>query len=171
MNYFQRIQPCLIKSGPYPIPDTNHFRQLRDLINFDVSTTGETRFSDLIFRALLPPMCTLRTHSCQLSLFPTQLSSTRLPPHFLSRFTLDGQPAIGYWIARNLLNRGIATRAISLFLELVQTRPLYAHIAAHNIASVRVLECCGFIIVGHRFSPADARYLASEEVLLTLSET
>jgi len=40
------------------------------------------------------------------------------------------------------------TRALSAFLEQVKTRPLYAHVAKHKLASMRVLEKCGFTIIG-----------------------
>ena len=38
----------------------------------------------------------------------------------------------------------MATRALSAFLREVPTRPLYAGVAEHNRASIRVLEKCGF---------------------------
>jgi RimJ/RimL family protein N-acetyltransferase len=34
------------------------------------------------------------------------------------------------------------------FLKQIETRPLYAHVAKHNIGSRRVLEKCGFMISG-----------------------
>ena len=51
---------------------------------------------------------------------------------------------VGYWLGRAFWGKGIATRALAAFLEHVTTRPLYAHVAKHNIASIRVLEKCGF---------------------------
>lgn len=59
-------------------------------------------------------------------------------------FELDGRREVGYWIGRNLWGRGIATRALSLFLEIETTRPLYGHVAKANVGSIRVLEKCGF---------------------------
>ena len=47
-----------------------------------------------------------------------------------------------------VLGRGVATRALTLFLTEVDTRPLHAHVVNHNIGSIRVLEKCGFRIVG-----------------------
>lgn len=51
---------------------------------------------------------------------------------------------VGYWIGREFWGRGVATKAVSAFLEHDRTRPLYAHVAEHNVASVRVLRKCGF---------------------------
>lgn len=33
-------------------------------------------------------------------------------------------------------------------MGIVKTRPLFAHVAKHNIGSRRVLEKCGFAIIG-----------------------
>ena len=57
----------------------------------------------------------------------------------------DGQRLLGYWIGREHWGRGVATRALVLFLtEDEPTRPVYAHVAVHNAGSVRVLEKAGF---------------------------
>jgi RimJ/RimL family protein N-acetyltransferase len=55
-----------------------------------------------------------------------------------------GQREIGYWIDRAYWGRGVATAALFAFLHLEQTRPLYAGVAKHNAASLRVLQKCGF---------------------------
>jgi RimJ/RimL family protein N-acetyltransferase len=55
---------------------------------------------------------------------------------------------VGYWIGRPYWGRGVATRALSIFLAEVRERPLHAHVAEHNAASVRVLEKCGFKRLG-----------------------
>ena len=55
-----------------------------------------------------------------------------------------GRREIGYWIGKEFWGRGVATTALRLFLDLVTTRPLYAFAAKHNVASIRVLEKCGF---------------------------
>jgi RimJ/RimL family protein N-acetyltransferase len=60
-----------------------------------------------------------------------------------------GQRLVAYWIGREHWGRGIATRALAAFLPLVPTRPLEAWVAAHNAASLRVLEKCGFRTVRH----------------------
>ena len=53
---------------------------------------------------------------------------------------------VGYWIGKQFWGRGIASSALQEFLVEVKVRPLYAHVANHNIASRRVLEKNGFIL-------------------------
>jgi RimJ/RimL family protein N-acetyltransferase len=60
----------------------------------------------------------------------------------------SGEREVGYWIARDYWGQGVATKALALFLDQVTARPLYAHVAKHNIGSRRVLEKCGFTICG-----------------------
>jgi RimJ/RimL family protein N-acetyltransferase len=50
----------------------------------------------------------------------------------------DGRREIGYWIGMEHWGKGVATKAVSAFLRQVETRPLYAHVAEHNVASRRV---------------------------------
>lgn len=59
----------------------------------------------------------------------------------------DGKRELGYWIDRACWGRGVATGALSAFLRLEQTRPLYASAAKHNAASIRVLQKCGFTLL------------------------
>ena len=56
----------------------------------------------------------------------------------------EGTRLVGYWIGKEYWGKGIASQALTQFLDVVETRPLYAHVAKHNIASRRVLEKCGF---------------------------
>lgn len=63
---------------------------------------------------------------------------------YVLSFELDGRREVGYWIGRNLWGRGVATRALALFLEVETARPLYGHVAKSNVGSIRVLEKCGF---------------------------
>jgi len=55
-----------------------------------------------------------------------------------------GEREVGYWLGRGYWGKGIASQALTQFLDIIKTRPLYAHVAKHNIASRRVLEKCGF---------------------------
>jgi RimJ/RimL family protein N-acetyltransferase len=60
-------------------------------------------------------------------------------------FIMDGKREIGYWLGKSFWGKGIASAALSLFLNEVIERPLYAHVARTNPASKRVLEKCGFV--------------------------
>lgn len=55
-----------------------------------------------------------------------------------------GEPNIGYWLGKTHWGKGIATEAVAQFLTKIETRPVYAHVAKHNFASIRVLQKCGF---------------------------
>ncbi|HET7271550.1 MAG TPA: GNAT family N-acetyltransferase [Rubrobacter sp.] len=63
-------------------------------------------------------------------------------------FVQSGEREVGYWIGKEYWGKGVATQALSAFLDQIDTRPLYAHVARHNIGSIRVLEKCGFRISG-----------------------
>ena len=60
-------------------------------------------------------------------------------------FVQSGEREVGYWIGREFWGAGIATEALKQFLAIVRQRPLSAHVAKHNVASLRVLEKCGFV--------------------------
>jgi RimJ/RimL family protein N-acetyltransferase len=62
--------------------------------------------------------------------------------------------------------RGIATRALTLLLELVPQRPLYARAASDNVASLKVLRACGFVAIGTDVGFANARRAEIEETIL-----
>lgn len=76
--------------------------------------------------------------------------------------------SVGYGIGRAWWGRGIASRALALLLEQTTTRPIFARAAASNVASRRVLEKNGFVLVGSQWSPETERYLACEEVKFVL---
>lgn len=59
-----------------------------------------------------------------------------------------GEREVGYWLGKEYWGKGVATRALEDFIKQIRTRPLYAHVAKHNIGSRRVLEKCGFTISG-----------------------
>ncbi|MDD4904264.1 MAG: GNAT family N-acetyltransferase [Candidatus Bipolaricaulis sp.] len=58
----------------------------------------------------------------------------------------DGRRLVGYWIGKEYWGRGVATRALSRFLDAERARPVYAYVAKQNAASIRVLEKCGFTV-------------------------
>ena len=80
----------------------------------------------------------------------------------------SGQREVCYWIGRQYWGRGIATQALSLLLGQVQERPLYARVAKDNPASRRVLEKCGFSIIGEDRGFANARGEEIAEWILQL---
>jgi len=54
-------------------------------------------------------------------------------------------PEVTYWLGREFWGKGIATRALEQFLDVVRERPLLGRAVATNEASIRVLEKCGFV--------------------------
>jgi putative acetyltransferase len=97
----------------------------------------------------------------------TILSEGQVAGH-IGCFERDGEWEVGYWIGREYWGKGIATRALSELLGLVQERPLVAHVAKHNPGSIRVLEKCGFTHAGEdkEFSTLDG--IAVEGLILKL---
>ena len=64
-------------------------------------------------------------------------------------FENSGKREVGYWIGREYWGKGVATEALAKFLVHAEVRrPLHAGVAKHNIAFIRVLEKCGFSIMG-----------------------
>jgi len=63
-------------------------------------------------------------------------------------FVWAGEREVGYWLGMEYWGKGIATRALRTFLGQIAERPLFAHVANSNIASIRVLEKCGLGMVG-----------------------
>lgn len=80
-----------------------------------------------------------------------------------------GQPEVSYWIGREYCGKGIATRALSLFIRDIKTRPLYARAVKDHIASIRILGKNGFIIWGEDKGYAHARGEEVEEYIMKLS--
>ena len=78
----------------------------------------------------------------------------------------DGERDVGYWIGRDDWGKGVATAALTAFLVELDTRPLHAHVAAHNVGSIRVLEKCGFERSGTERLPVDTDKV--QELLMKL---
>ena len=88
----------------------------------------------------------------------------------ISCFKMEGQDAIGYWIGKDFLGKGIATRSLDVLLHNVPTRPLNAWVPASNIASNMVLERCGFVKTGSRMSPRITTLLSAKKQYLNLAD-
>lgn len=84
-------------------------------------------------------------------------------------FPLHGNLEVTYWIGREFWGRGIATEALKQMLRLVTVRPLAAAAAADNHGSLKVLQKCGFKIVGHGKGYAHGRGEETEECILRLA--
>jgi RimJ/RimL family protein N-acetyltransferase len=68
----------------------------------------------------------------------------------VTSFVREGMREVGYWLDRAYWGRGVGTAALSAFLKLEKRRPLCAGVARHNIGSLRVLQKCGFLLMGSR---------------------
>lgn len=86
----------------------------------------------------------------------------------IASFELDGKPNVTYWIDREHWCKGLATWALTEFLNDLGTRPMYAGAARDNIASLRVLEKCGFKIIRSMKGFANARGEEIDELVLEL---
>ena len=83
-------------------------------------------------------------------------------------YVQDGNPEVSYWIGREYWGKGIATQALAMFLSQMKERPVYARAAKDNLASIRVLEKCGFSHSGQDRGFANARGKEIDEVIMKL---
>jgi RimJ/RimL family protein N-acetyltransferase len=60
-------------------------------------------------------------------------------------FVIEGERQIGYWIARELWGRGIASAALRVLVSEIEERPLWGSTAFDNLGSQRVLQNAGFV--------------------------
>lgn len=63
---------------------------------------------------------------------------------YILSWEMEGERKVGYWLGREYWGKGIATQALTEYISIVKPRPLFAHVAKHNVGSRRVLEKCGF---------------------------
>ena len=91
-----------------------------------------------------------------------------VPAGYVASFLRRGTPEVSYWLGREHWGKGIATRALASFLSQIAVRPLYARAARDNVASIRVLEKCGFRISGRDPLFANARGEEIDEVIMML---
>jgi ribosomal-protein-alanine N-acetyltransferase len=88
----------------------------------------------------------------------------------IAKFVMHGDAGITYWIDRKFWGQGIATTALTKFLKIEQTRPIYAGVAFDNYGSQKVLEKCGFVKTGTDKGFANARQAEIEEYIYKLEE-
>jgi RimJ/RimL family protein N-acetyltransferase len=80
----------------------------------------------------------------------------------------EGELEVTYWLGREFWGRGLATQALNRMLHLVVDRPIFARAATDNIGSIRVLQKCGFKIIGQNKDFANGRGEETEEYILRL---
>jgi len=83
-------------------------------------------------------------------------------------FAWEGKLHVTYWIGKEFWGKGIATQALTELLRLVNDRPVYASAARDNVASIRVLEKCGFARRGSARAFAGIRDTEIDEVFFEL---
>jgi len=106
-----------------------------------------------------------KTNIIQTILFNRQVAGS------VSSYEEEGKPEVTYWLGKEYWGKGIATRALKEFLaQKNQIRPIYARVAKDNLGSRRVLEKCGFKIIGESKGFANARGEEIEELHLELAE-
>ena len=81
----------------------------------------------------------------------------------------DGRRLVGYWLGREFWGKGLATKALAELVDEVKARPLHAWVATSNVASIRVLEKCGFVVVDSRTEVDEKLGEPVEELLLELA--
>ncbi len=87
---------------------------------------------------------------------------------YVASFEMFGERNVTYWIGREFWGQGIATAALRALLDVDPTRPLYGRAAKDNNGSVRVLQKCGFVLIGEERGFANARKAEIDEVVLKL---
>lgn len=87
---------------------------------------------------------------------------------YIVSFNRSGERQVGYWLGKAFWGKGVATQALAQFLTYERARPLVAHVVTHNVASVRVLEKCGFAFWRRDRAAAATGGEVVEEVVLKL---
>lgn len=104
-----------------------------------------------------------KTNIIQTIIFNGQIAGS------VSSYEDEGKPEVTYWLGRDYWGMGIATWALKEFLaQKNQIRPIYARVAKDNLGSRRVLEKCGFKIIGESKGFANARNEEIEELILMI---
>jgi len=97
----------------------------------------------------------------------TIVADGRIAGH-IAFFPQEGNLEVTFWLGREFWGRGLATEALNRMLQLVADRPILARAAADNVGSIRVLQKCGFQIIGNNRDFANGRGEEIEEYSLRL---
>jgi RimJ/RimL family protein N-acetyltransferase len=87
---------------------------------------------------------------------------------YISCYPHEENIEVTYWLGRECWGKGLATEALRKMLHLVVARPIFARAATDNIGSIRVLQKCGFKIIGRDRGFANGRGEDTEEYILRL---
>ena len=87
----------------------------------------------------------------------------------ISKFVIENDAEITYWIDRKFWGQGIATTALKELLKIEPARPIYGRVAFDNFGSQKVLEKCGFVKIGKDKGFANARQTEIEEYIYRLT--
>lgn len=88
---------------------------------------------------------------------------------YVASFEREGKREVGYWLGREHWGQGVASSALSQFLNQFQDRPLFGCVAKDNLASIRVLEKCGFAVVEQKKAFAKARGEEIDDLVMKLA--
>lgn len=90
---------------------------------------------------------------------------------YIACFPQDDHLEIAYWLGREFWGQGLATLALQRMLLLVVARPIFARAVADNLGSIRVLQKCGFKVIGKNKDFAHGSGEDTEEYILRLDPT
>ena len=139
--------------------------QLDQEANYMAAFTARDSSNQEAFMAHWHRILTDKTVIMQTIIFNGQVTGS------VSSYEDEGKPEVTYWLGKEYWGKGIATWALKEFLaQKNQIRPIYARVAKDNVGSRRVLEKCGFKIIGESKGFANARGQEIEELLLELRE-
>lgn len=84
------------------------------------------------------------------------------------KFVMGGDSDITYALDKIHWGKGITSKAVNLFLQIEETRPLFGRVANDNLSSQKVLEKSGFKRIGSNTAFANARGEEIEEYIYRL---
>jgi RimJ/RimL family protein N-acetyltransferase len=152
MTRFRVCDPAVVVRYPEPailvMPPLDEARRVqRRMAAFTAGDSGDRgAFDAHMARLRSSPDITLRAVTCDGRLVGS-IASLVVEKQTEITYWID-RAAWGDWIDRAAWGGGIATRAVTLLLDLVPARPLHARAASDNADSLRVLQKTGFKVIG-----------------------
>ena len=86
----------------------------------------------------------------------------------LVHFDMMEETNVSYWIDQQYWGKGFATEGLKAFIKDVAKRPLFGRVAYDNYGSQKVLNKCGFKLIGQDKGFANARNKEIEEFIYKL---